>query len=96
MYIVSLTYTCEMAQIEQYLPEHLNYLEHYYKQGCFLASGRKVPRCGGIILANVADRAQLEQILHDDPFFVHQLADYQVTEFIPTKTAPELAAWRVT
>ena len=29
--------------------------------------------------------------LEDDPFYQHGLAEYDITEFIPTKTAQELS-----
>lgn len=51
MFIVSLTYHASLEQIDAYLAEHVAFLKEQYAQGHFLASGRKVPRTGGIILA---------------------------------------------
>lgn len=95
MFIVSLTYVVELAQIETHLPAHIAWLERGYAAGLFLASGRKVPRTGGIILAQADDLAALEAVLAEDPFRVHGLAQYQVTEFIPSKTAPALAGLQI-
>ncbi|WP_373037258.1 YciI family protein [Vibrio tetraodonis] len=92
MFIVSITYTSEMSKIDKYLEEHISYLDKYYEKGSFIASGRKVPRTGGVILATAGNRGDLEQILDEDPFKVHHLADYEIIEFIPTKSAPELAS----
>ncbi|KDM93440.1 YciI family protein [Photobacterium galatheae] len=86
MFVVSLTYTCSLSEIEKHLPTHIAYLDQQYAAGIFLASGRKEPRTGGVILANAASRADLEQVLLADPFRQHGLATYEVTEFIPTKT----------
>lgn len=91
MFVVSLTYTCELSEIEKYLAAHIAYLELQYAAGHFLASGRKVPRIGGVILAQADSKAQLMQILALDPFKQQQLADYDVIEFIPSKTADALA-----
>ncbi|MDF0534708.1 hypothetical protein KDN34_01965 [Shewanella yunxiaonensis] len=91
MFVVSLTYTCELSEIEKYLAAHIAYLEQQYAAGHFLASGRKVPRIGGVILAQADSKAQLMQILALDPFKQQQLADYDVIEFIPSKTADALA-----
>lgn len=91
MFIISLTYTCDISKIEKHLDAHINYLDKYYENGVFLASGRKVPRNGGVILAKTEDIKQLERILMDDPFHIHNLAKYELTEFIPTKTIPELS-----
>jgi len=49
-----------------------------------------VPRTGGVILATVAGRGELDRILGQDPFFCEKLAVYEVTEFVPTKSSPAL------
>ncbi|MGF1862882.1 MULTISPECIES: YciI family protein [Vibrionaceae] len=90
MFVVSLTYICEMSDVEKYLDEHIKYLDNQYELGHFIASGRKVPRVGGVILATVDSVDILNKILADDPFNKHGLAEYDVIEFIPTKTAKEL------
>ncbi|WP_340677374.1 YciI family protein [Paraglaciecola sp.] len=91
MFIVSLTYICAIDEIEKYLSEHIDYLNHQYSAGKFLVSGRKNPRVGGVILAIAESREELDNILSEDPFKIHNLANYEVTEFIPTKTASRLA-----
>lgn len=91
MFIVSLTYICEMSQIENYLKEHIEYLDKYYEKGFFIASGRKVPRVGGVILAQAKNRDELDEILNDDPFKINNLATYEITEFLPTKSSPHFA-----
>nr|WP_281419266.1 YciI family protein [Marinobacterium ramblicola] len=90
VFIVSLTYKCELSEIDTYLNDHVEYLDRQYAAGVFLASGRKVPRTGGVILARADSRQQLEQILAEDPFSVHNLAEYDVIEFVPSKTSKEL------
>ena len=95
MFVVSLDYRVEMSVVEQHLAAHVAYLEQEYAKGNFLASGRKVPRTGGVILANVTDRKTLEAILAQDPFNQNGVADYQIIEFEPTKTAAELDFLRV-
>ncbi|KJF92588.1 GTP cyclohydrolase [Photobacterium angustum] len=91
MFIVSLTYISEMSEVDKYLEDHIEYLNKYYELGIFIASGRKVPRTGGIILAQAENRSELETILNNDPFKIYNLANYELTEFVPSKTAPELA-----
>ncbi|CAM3745287.1 YciI-like protein [Vibrio aerogenes CECT 7868] len=96
MFIVSLTYRCELSEIEAHLAAHIEYLEQQYTLGHFLASGRKVPRTGGVILADMPSKEALEAVLAEDPFKQHQLADYDVIEFIPTKTNEALSSIRQT
>lgn len=90
MFVVSLTYICDMSEVDKHLDAHIEYLEQQYKEGVFLASGRKVPRTGGVILARAESVEALEEVLSLDPFKVHGLASYDVTEFVPTKTSVEL------
>lgn len=91
MYIVSLTYLAELSKIDQYLSAHRDYLERNYQKGIFIASGGKVPRTGGIILARGKSRSELENILNQDPFITEGLASYEITEFVTTKMIPEFA-----
>ncbi|MBU2978795.1 YciI family protein [Alteromonas sp. C1M14] len=90
MFVISLTYICEMSEVEKHLSSHIEYLNEQYSNGVFLASGRKVPRTGGVILAKAESREVLDLILSDDPFKIHGLANYEVTEFVPSKTSLEL------
>jgi uncharacterized protein YciI len=92
MYIVSLNYSRELTEVDKYLAAHVAYLEKYYALGKFIASGRKVPRTGGIILVNAADKNELDSILREDPFYKAQLTDVTVTEFTPTMTTAGLEA----
>lgn len=93
MFIISLTYTADLAQIEAQLEAHRQFLDRHYQRGTFLFSGRKEPRTGGIIIARAPSRAAIEALIKEDPFHRHGLADYAITEFIPTKTAPNLSAY---
>jgi uncharacterized protein YciI len=87
MFIIELTYKVPLEQIDLHLEEHVQFLDRFYENGNFIASGRKIPRDGGIILAIAKDKAELETIVAEDPFNKHQLADYKITEFIPSKQA---------
>jgi len=92
VFIVSLTYKTELSEVDKYIDEHITYLEKHYALGKFIASGRKVPRTGGIILVNAANKDELDLILKEDPFNIANVADYEVTEFIPTMAATEFEA----
>ncbi|GLX76903.1 hypothetical protein tinsulaeT_02430 [Thalassotalea insulae] len=90
MFIVSLTYTADLNEVDKHLSAHVDYLEHYYQQRIFLLSGRKEPRTGGVILVNLNSRAELDAILAQDPFALAGVADYLVTEFTPSKSIAAL------
>ncbi|MFI2369297.1 YciI family protein [Streptomyces sp. NPDC018833] len=94
MFVMELTYTAPVDRVEELLDAHVEWLDALYEEGVVLASGRKNPRDGGVILAVGDDRARIEQIAAADPFVVGEVCTYRITEFIATKTAPELAVYR--
>ncbi len=87
MFVISLTYKCHLEEVDKYLDAHVSYLKREYSNGSFLASGRKVPRTGGVILSTVKTRDELELILERDPFFQAGIAEYDITEFISSMVA---------
>lgn len=91
MFVVILTYTAPLETVDQHLPAHVEFLKQHYEAGVFLASGRRVPRSGGVILARAASREALLEQLALDPFSRHDLAEYEIIEFEPAMTCPELA-----
>ncbi|MBL4643985.1 MAG: GTP cyclohydrolase [Flavobacteriaceae bacterium] len=90
MFIINITYKTELEKVDQFLNEHIDFLNEQYELGNFLASGRKTPRTGGIILSKVDNKTELEKIIGKDPFKINELANYELTEFIPSKTCDEL------
>jgi len=92
MFMISLHYKKSLEEVERHLEAHIDYLDRYYRSGHFLCSGRKQPRTGGVILMRAADREEAERIIAEDPFYTHEVADYEVIEFLPSKFAPGLEA----
>lgn len=92
MFVVSIEYKVDLAEVDKLIPEHIEFLDKYYDKGNFLASGRKVPRTGGVILARASSKEELDTILAEDPFNKANLADYEVTEFLPSKYAANFTA----
>lgn len=85
MVFISLTYKKPIEEVEKYIKEHIIFLEKYYTLNKFVFSGRKDPRTGGIILVNNVTASEVSEIIKEDPFNKHQIADYEIIEFIPTK-----------
>ena len=94
--MIELTYKADLAEIDARMAAHVFFLKKYYASGNFLVSGRKVPRDGGIILAVGKSRRQIEAIVQEDPFFIGDVASYEITEFVPSMTAEMLSAFRPT
>ncbi|WP_438290242.1 YciI family protein [Streptomyces sp. HUAS TT7] len=94
MFILELTYVVPLERVDELLADHVAWLDTQYEAGVFIASGRKQPRDGGVILAVGDDRAAIDEIVATDPFNVNNFATYRITEFLATKVVPELAAFQ--
>jgi uncharacterized protein YciI len=90
MYIIDLTYKVPVETIDLHLENHVEYVKKQYTEGNFIASGRKIPRTGGIIFSKVTSRSELKKIISQDPFKQHDLAKYEIIEFAPSRTCPQL------
>ena len=90
MFIVKLTYKTPISEVDKYLQAHREFLDYYYKQGLFLASGPMKPRIGGILIALTKDKTYLESILQKDPYHLAEIADYELIEFLPIMHREEL------
>lgn len=66
MFIVILNYIQPLSAIEAHLDEHRRFLDRHHATGHFLASGPQLPRTGGVILARVASRRELCDVLMKD------------------------------
>ncbi|MGH3867668.1 MAG: YciI family protein [Pseudonocardiaceae bacterium] len=94
MFIISLTYVAPLERLDELMPEHVAFLDRYYAEGTFLVSGRKVPRTGGVILARGGSREEIVKIIENDPFRREGVAEYDVIEFIATRTSGALVDYR--
>jgi len=88
MFIVTLTYLKPVDEIDALMDGHVAWLKAGYDEGLFIASGRRVPRTGGVILARSGDEAALRDTLARDPFVIHGAARCDVVEFAASMTAP--------
>ncbi len=90
MFVIELIYKVDLPQIDAQMKAHVAWLDKHYAAGTFVLSGRKVPRDGGVILANGHDRAAIEAIVRTDPFVANELADYKVIEFNASQRATDV------
>lgn len=90
MFVITLTYKVPLDEVDPHIPAHMEWLDKHYEAGLLLASGRQVPRTGGVMLAGTTTRERVEEFVAGDPFHVNGLADYEIVEFTPSRTAPGL------
>jgi uncharacterized protein YciI len=92
MFIIKLSYKAAISEVDKYLQAHREFLDYYYKQGLLLLSGPMKPRTGGILIALTTDKPYLESILQQDPYYLAEIATYELIEFTPVKHRDELAS----
>ena len=90
MFVILMNYVKPLAEIDANLEAHRRFLEEGYAAGYLLASGPRLPRTGGIILAHAAGMEELLDFLSKDPFNKAGVAQYEILEFTPVKSDPRL------
>ncbi|MDG1642643.1 hypothetical protein DA718_17500 [Klebsiella huaxiensis] len=88
--VIVLTYVKPLDEVDAQLAAHVEWLKKGYADGLFLASGRKIPRSGGVILAKGDDMDLLRTWLSQDPFQQSGVAKVDIIPFEATMTAPPL------
>jgi uncharacterized RmlC-like cupin family protein/uncharacterized protein YciI len=81
MFLVILTYTVPLDEIDALAAEHRAWLDQQYASGLFVGSGRRVPREGAVILCRQAPRDEVEAALANEPFVRAGRARYEIIEF---------------
>jgi uncharacterized protein YciI len=87
IYVVVLTYVKPLEEVDSQIPEHVEWLKKGYSDGVFLASGRRVPRNGGVIIAKCDSAESLEERLRQDPFQKLNIAKAEIIPFEATMKA---------
>ena len=90
MFVLLLTYTKPLPEVDALMREHMAWLNDNYAAGRFLVSGRQIPRTGGVILARGDDRGEIEALAASDPFVTGGVATCEVIQFRASQTAPGL------
>jgi uncharacterized protein YciI len=93
LHLLFLTYTAAEEDAEPFVRDHVAFLEEHHGDGIFLVSGQTAPTTiGGAIIAQGVDRAGVEQIVRQDPFVTHGVAEYTITTIVPGRVHPALSA----
>lgn len=88
MFIVVLNYLKPLSEVDRWMKPHVEFLRNYYASGHFIVSGRQIPRRGGIILARVDSREELDAIIEEDPYYQQGIAEFMVIEFQASMSHP--------
>lgn len=90
MIIVTLTYKKPLTEVDKFLSPHIEFLDKFYSQRKFLASGRRENRVGGVIIILSNDIDEAKEIIKLDPFYQNDIASYEFLKFEPSKSAEEI------
>jgi uncharacterized protein YciI len=83
MFVVVTKYLKPTEEVAEHIAGHREWAQACYASGYFLASGRRMPPEGGIVIARAESRDDLERLLADDPFAKHGLIEtttYEIGE----------------
>ena len=86
IHIINLDYLVEESEVAKVRPAHRDFLDIGYSNGIFLASGPKVPKTGGVILA-LGNIETIKEFIKNDPFYIHKIASYTFQTFDAVKYA---------
>ena len=89
MFIITLRYKVSLEKITEYREQHLIYLDLFYKSGHLIMSGRQNPPTGGVIIASFDSVNEVDNFIINDPFYIQDLAEYDVMTFEPSKIIKE-------
>ena len=88
LFIIDLHYIAPLEKLDEAMKDHVAFLDSHYQAGHFIASGRKVPRTGGVIIARGGSKEEVQECMLNDPFCKLGLSSFTVTEFLASKADP--------
>ncbi len=93
MFVVLLTYVKPLPEVDRHMRAHMKFLAEHYAAKTFIASGRQVPRTGGVILARATSKEALVEIMQHDPFCRNGVATFEIIEFRTSQHDPAFSAF---
>ena len=81
MFALHSVYLKPLEEVDKYLDAHRAFLKTLYAKGITICSGPKIPRTGGFILMNAANKTKALEIMKNDPYVIHGVAEYSIIEF---------------
>lgn len=88
MFLLMTRYTVPPDQMADQAEAHRAWARGHIEAGHFAAGGLEVPLQGGVAVATGVTRAQLEEWIKEDPYYIHGLAQYDIREYTILSTRP--------
>ncbi len=83
LFVAISSYQKPLSEIEPHYAAHKEWLEKQYKAGWVLASGRRNPPVGGMLIGRAASKDDFAKRFLDDPFVIFGCSQYEMFEFVP-------------
>jgi len=90
IHVAVLTYVRPLEEIDREMAAHAAWLDKGYADGTFIASGRRVPRNGGVILCRGDSVEAIRLLMREDPFQRLGLATLELIPFDASRAADAL------
>lgn len=90
MFIINFNFIKPIEEVNHFTAAHREYISEQYKSGKFILGGPKVPRSGGLVIANCKSKEEVCEILDQDPLIIEKAAEYSLTEFNPLMSIKDL------
>jgi uncharacterized protein YciI len=92
MFVVLLTYVKPLEEVDRHMKAHMVFLKTCYSAKIFVASGRRIPRTGGVILARSVSKEELNEVMGRDPFVREGVATFELIEFKTSQVGDDFKA----
>jgi uncharacterized protein YciI len=89
MFLLINQYLVDQDQLEETHPAHSAWFTEQCRTGPVVMAGRQVPSVGGVVMVDVATRAEAEAFAAGDPYTAAGVASYTVIEFNLARCFPD-------
>jgi uncharacterized protein YciI len=87
LFVVSTSYLRPVDEVHAHLDAHRRWLAKHAENGRIVFAGPLESGDGGVILAHCENRQELDALIAEDAFHVHQVAKYNVQAVKPALRA---------
>ncbi|MFF4037395.1 YciI family protein [Streptomyces sp. NPDC001816] len=90
MFVVTVTYTAPLDEVNRWRPAHGEWLNDLIARRLLLMAGRRPQWVGGVYVAPGMQAEEIDRLLATDPYLVNGVAEHHVVEFTPLLVAAGL------
>jgi uncharacterized protein YciI len=89
MFLLINEYLVDQGKLDEVHPAHSAWFAEQCTAGPVVMAGRQVPSVGGVVMVDVATRAEAEAFAAGDPYTAAGVAKYTVIEFNLARCFPD-------